>query len=799
MKLFSLQLIFVLICSFSINAQNNACDYSVSGQVLDVETKVPIAYAVVRVEGTEKFTTSDFDGNFKIEGLCSDSNILIISCLGYADSTTQDHEHDADIHFYLKQAVTGLDEVTIKAQKIKEKGTETIAQVDVGKVVLKENVTQSLAAALSKIQGVTFNSTGANVQLPVIHGLSGSRILILNNGLRQGFQNWGRDHAPEIDLNSANNVTVIKGASGVRFGPEALGGVIIVEPNPLLLNQPLYGSIGSSFQTNGNGYNTNFEIGKGSDKWSYYANGNYVRIGDRRASDYNLTNTGKEEIAFGLGTLYHQENWDFKVNYSFVDQDLGLLRAAFVESADAFIEAINATVPVPADPFSYDITDPNQKVQHHLAKAEVNWRYSPEGKLTFIAGAQLNKRDEFDVRRNADLPIIDLDLVTYDYKLEWKHPEFNGLNGLLGIQYFTQNSDNNPGTLTTPFIPNYNTERLSAFAAESKKFGENTIEAGLRLDFESNNVRGRELNQDIFRDTYDFNNLTASIGYSRKFSDNTTFRTNLGTALRTPNVAELFSFGQNGYRITYGLLRFTDTAENGFDTSEVINLDDSEVETEVGYKLINELQINGEKSTHNFTTYFNYIDNYVFQRPLGVIGTFRGPTPAFFYNQADAVFIGLDYDWKKDFTPEFSGTFGFSFLYSRNVKDSETLINQPPIATNIELQWNQGKFWKFESSKFTLKPSYTFKQFQAPRTISPENLVDGSTLITTDSEIFDFIDAPDGYFLVDLSWNFKFKKLSGGITAQNLLNTSYRNNLNDLRYFADDLGRNILFKLNYKF
>ena len=799
MKSLTLLLFFVFIWSFSINAQKNSCDYSVSGQVLDDETKEPIPYAVIKIEGTEKYASSDFDGNFKIEGLCSDRNILVISCLGYSDSTTQDHEHDSDIHFYLKEEVTGLDEVTIKAQRIKEKGTETIAQVNVGKVVLKNNVTQSLAAALSEIQGVTFNATGANVQLPVIHGLSGSRILILNNGLRQGFQNWGRDHAPEIDLNSANNVTVIKGASGVRFGPEALGGVIIVEPNPLLLNQPLYGSIGSSFQTNGNGYNTNFEIGKGSDKWSYYANGNYTRIGDRRASDYNLTNTGKEEIAFGLGTLYHQEDWDFKVNYSFVDQNLGLLRAAFVESADAFTQAINATVPVPNDPFSFDITDPNQKVQHHLGKAEVNWRYSHEGKLTFIAGAQLNQRKEFDVRRNAALPIIDLDLVTYDYKLEWKHPEFNGLNGLLGIQYFTQNSDNNPGTLTTPFIPNYNTERLSAFAVESKKFGENTIEAGLRLDFESNNVRGRELNQDIFRDTYDFNNLTASIGYSRKFSDNTTFRTNLGTALRTPNVAELFSFGQNGYRITYGLLRFTDTEENGFDTSEVINLDDSTVETEVGYKLINELQINGEKSTHNFTTYLNYIDNYVFQRPLGVIGTFRGPTPAFFYNQADAVFIGLDYNWKKDFTPAFSSTFGFSLLWSRNVKDNETLINQPPIATNIELQWNQGKFWKFESSQFTLKPSYTFKQFQAPRTISPENLVDGSTVITTDSEIFDFIDAPDGYFLIDLSWSFEIKKLSGGITAQNLLNTSYRNYLNDLRFFADDLGRNILFKLNYKF
>ena len=779
-------------------AQNNPCNYTLSGQVLDVETKTPIPYAVVKIKGEEKYTTSDVEGNFRLDNLCSEDNTLVISCIGYADST-QDHEHDSDIHFYLTQDVTGLDEVTINAERIKEKGTETMAQVNVGKVALKNNLTQSLAAAISEVQGVTFTSTGPNVQLPVIHGLSGSRILILNSGLRHGFQNWGSDHAPEIDLSSASNVTVIKGAAGVRFGPEALGGVITVEPHSLLLNQPLNGSVGSSFQTNGRGYNANFDVAKGTDKWSYYANGNYTRIGDRKAPNYNLTNTGKEEIAFGLGTLYHKENWDFKLNYSFVDQNLGLLRAAFVESAAAFIQALNAEVPIPTDPFSYNITDPNQKVQHQLGKAEVNWRYSKKGKLTLIAGAQLNKRREFDVRRNADLPIIDLDLVTYDYKLEWKHPEWHGLNGLIGLQYFTQNSDNNPGTLVTPFIPNYNTERFSAFAVEDISLGKETFEAGLRVDFESNNVRGRELNQDIFRDIYNLNNITASLGYLRQLSDNSTFRTNFGTAIRTPNVAELFSFGQNGFRISYGLLRFLETEDDGFSTDQVLDFNDSSVETEVSYKLINELQVGKGKSIHNITTYFNYIDNFVYQRPLGVIGTFRGPTPAFFFNQANAVFIGLDYDFKKEFTPEFSSIFGFSYLYSRNVQDNEPLIRQPPISTNLQLQWDQGKIWKFDSSQIKLKPSYTFRQFQAPRTISPESLTDGSVPITTNSEIFDFADAPDGYFLLDLEWNFNWKKVSGGIIAQNILDNSYRTNLNDLRYFADEIGRNILFKLNYKF
>ena len=107
--------------------------------------------------------------------------------------------------------------------------------------------------------------------------------------------------------------------------------------------------------------------------------------------------------------------------------------------------------------------------------------------------------------------------------------------------------------------------------------------------------------------------------------------------------------------------------------------------------------------------------------------------------------------------------------------------------------------WKTESSKITVKPSYTFQQFQAPRTVTPDELIDGTVEVDADDEIFDFMDAPEGYFLLDLSWSVSFKKLSASVTVQNVFDTSYRNYLNEMRYFADNPGRNILFTLNYVF
>ena len=184
---------------------------------------------------------------------------------------------------------------------------------------------------------------------------------------------------------------------------------------------------------------------------------------------------------------------------------------------------------------------------------------------------------------------------------------------------------------------------------ENIKFGKNTLEAGVRFDIEINDVRGRETNQDIFRDRYPFTNITASLGYVWQLSQSSRFKTNLGSAFRTPNVAELFSFGQQGFRSTFGLLRFTD--DNGqLSTSEVIPLDESDVDLEKGYKLTQEFRTSNTRNTHVITGYSHYIENFVFDRPIGVFGTVRGPQPAFIVDQAEALFLGVDYTWRKKCT-----------------------------------------------------------------------------------------------------------------------------------------------------
>ena len=804
MCVIKMKLIIVLIALSFVNQSfaQNECKGIITGKILDKSTNEPLPFATVKILKTSNGAISDETGNFQLTEVCDKEVDFEVRFLGYK---TVVHHHDFrsgehvdnDHVIFLAHEETLLESVVVESEAIVgDMQSITMDKIDQAKLATKS--TQTLASVIGDIQGVTFTSVGMNVQLPVIHGLYGNRVLLINNGVKHGFQNWGSDHAPEIDIASADNITVLKGAAGVRYGPEALGGVVIIEGNPLNLSQEMYGRINTGYQTNGKGYNAGANFGAGYKKFSFHVGGNYIKIGDRRAPDYLLTNTGKEERSANLGLRYHLDDWDFKLYYSYVSQNLGLLRASVAESGGLFIRSLAATEPLFIRDFSYTINEPNQRTTHHLAKVEID-RYTNLGKFKLLLSQQINLRQEFDVRRNAELPILDLQLNTTDARLEWFHNPFGDFEGTLGIQYFYQDNNNNPGTRTTAFIPNYNTHRFSAYAIESFQRGKNTYEFGFRLDHEYNSARGRERNQNIFKNEFSFTNFTTSFGLISDLSSKWQLRSNIGSAWRTPNMAELYSFGQHGFRVQYGLWRYYYNEDGEVRTNRVLTEADGAGQPEKGYKWINELSHQNNGNTLKITAYTHYIENFIFDRPLAVIGFIWGPMPVFIHDQADAFFAGMDLTYKKNITKKLEGTIGTSYLWSRNIEKGETLINQPPINVNAELSWKTPSFFGLDFSSLALQTSYTFEQFQAPRTISPGQLIRQEVEINADSEIFDFKDAPDGYFLGHFMYEWKRGKLGGQLQVRNVLNVSYRDYLNQMRYFADEVGRNFTIQVNYSF
>ncbi len=793
----------------SILFSQDNCTNTISGKVLDKNTNKPILDVIVRtisdpqVYGvrvsynySDKFSISDKEGLFLLEDLCPDEDSLLFSRIGYQDTVIS---LEADFWTVsLTEKFVELDNVIISDERENNLGTQTLSQQSIDLKDQTVDVTSSLASITSQIDGVTFTSTGSNVERPVIHGLYGNRVLVLNNYIKHGFQNWGDDHAPEINISSVDRISVLKGSAGVRFGPEALGGAIIVEPDQIKLSQPYFFNVNTGYQSNGRGTNYSIKTGKGFKNLGFNLGLNYIKIGDRHSPSYSLTNSGKEEKGLNLGLHYHLKDFDIKLFYSFVDLNLGLLRSSIFHSGDAISRAINSDVPLIIDPFSFKIREPNQKVKHHFIKAKVDWYYNENNKISLIAGRQLNKRKEFDVRRNSGLPIIDLDLVSTDLMLEWDHSISDNSDGLMGLHFFNQDNDNLPGTQTTPIIPNYNTNRYSLFLVENLKLGKKSFEFGTRIDYEDYNVRGRETSQKIFRDEHSFSNLTFSLGFNNQISENISFRLNLGSAWRTPNMAELFSFGSHGFRNSFGLLRYYFN-DDKVRTDRVTNFVDSEVSPEKSFKLINEFDISDEKNELKFTLFSNYILNYVFERPIGLFGTIRGPMPYYIHDQIDMLFIGSDITLKRKFSKKFKSAFTFNYLWSNNLDNSGKLINQPPIRINSNFKWQTNNFWRIDFSEIAILPSYTFRQFNAPITYTPESLINGYIAINYNTKIFDLKEAPDGYFLLDFSWKVDVNDFSFSLLINNVLNKRYRNYLNKMRIFADEMGRNFIVNLSYKF
>jgi len=788
----------------SLSGQVDSCTYRIQGQVFDQETREPMELVSIQLVGKQTGTTTDAEGRFEFKDLCDKENDLLFSYVGYKQVAHHHDFHHPFVEIYLAPNSLLMESVVVEAQAT-ESGLETTQTERLSEEEMEEVSSLTLGEAVSRISGVQTISTGQNIVKPVIHGLHSNRILVVNNGLRHEFQNWGTDHAPEIDPSMVDRLEVVKGAGTVRFGPEALGGVILINPLKPDFNTPLSGSVSLTGKSNGQSGEASLQVEKGF-KWiSLMASGSYLKQGDLNAPDYQLTNTGKEEHSYGGGFRLHPLPELFiEGYYSRFDQELGILRGSVNTNLDDLLRGLEAETPNFTAPFSYDINTPKQAVSHDLYKASVQWvgdRQSVEIKY----GYQLNKRKEFDVRRGNDLliPNINLELATHSIDGLWRHPRWGKLSGQLGVQWSQQANDNIPGTQTVPFIPNFDQERWGGFLIESLDFGNSVLEAGIRYDWQESYIVGRQPNNLIYRNTVSFQSVTATLGFRQKLSDQALFRTNIGTAWRPPNIAELYRFGRHLSFLEYGLWRYTINEERDLiSTRDILTEEDRPVPNETGYKWIASYEVNRENSQWELTGYVNYIENYIYARPAGLTATVRGTSPFFIYDQSDALFWGLDLTARFTHNAKLESTVKGSYLWSKQVSEDDYLVGQPPARIAYEGVWKPD-FPIFDETRFSLRGSYTFKQFQAPRILTVEEVIfafrNDVDLFGNDASDFDIAAPPPGFFLMNLGWTSKWKSLSVSLRVSNLFNTSYRRNTDRLRYFADEVGRNFNLTLGYSF
>ena len=790
-----------MVFIYTANAQN--CNLTFKGKITDFHDNSPIVGASLQIVNSNTFTTSDFDGNFEFTNLCEGKitvEIKHIACKTKQLTFTLNKNTFKDIT--LEHHLEELNEVVVKTDT---KTETTSIETSLKKATIEQFSDKSLGDVLNTISGVTSLNTGNSIVKPMIHGLHSSRLILINNNVRMFDQEWGDEHAPNIDINANDRIDVIKGANTLQYGSDAIAGLVLVKGKKYALKDSVFGSTLLSLNSNGFGGNVNSEIVK-TYKSGYYAKAqlNYRRFGDFRAPNYYLTNSGLKNINSSFRFGFNSYEKGFDAYYSYVDNEFGILQASHIGNVNDLVIAINSLEPRVMEDFSYDINFPKQSIKHHLGKIEAYKRLQGLGKLSLQYDFQINRRQEFDLRRGdfRNTPVIDLRLFTTSLQPNLEIDNIENLKINTGFLVRYQQNDAISGTGVRPLIPDFDRFELGTYVTGNYNVDETTeISAGFRYDFSTIKAE-KWYNKTDWNETYNydelfpqfetgieeptriftnpeytFHNFSSSFGLSKQLNENYSLFFNYGMAQRMPNPSELFSDGlhHSAARIETGLLT---------------------IDKETAHKFT----LSFERANENFgfvvSPYVNQINNFIQLIPVGITTTIRGAFPVWEYNQVNATILGVDVDINKKISNSLNYTGNVSLLRGQNTSEDIPLINMPAANFGNRITYTNTNFYNltiglnqrtvFQQERF---PDYNFFTYNAIR----------------DENVFvDISSTPETYTLFGFSSSAEFKTFTNGrlrieFNIENLFDVSYREHLNRLRFFADELGRNVnlKIKLNY--
>jgi len=769
-----LLIIYLILVGHLATAQD--CPITINGLVSDSGTHLPLEYVNIYIREIERGTATDSLGRFEIRGLCPGEYHLVMSHIG-CESKTRFVEVTTDMNLDLEMDHSDhiLHDVVIHD----DRSQRDIVHVEsISNMEISDNADESLSNLLEGIAGVGALKTGAGISKPIIHGLYGNRVTILNNGIIQSGQQWGNDHSPEIDALSANSIKVIKGSSALEYMGASLGSIILIEPSRITTEPHLHGKASYFYQTNGRGHGLNLQLQQKINETGWRINGTLKHNGDKSTPSYFLRNTGTSE---GNLTFQLERNLSpstkLDIYASTFNAEIGVLRGAHIGNVTDLETALTQSQPFFTEDYYIDsIGAPRQTVGHHLLKLKANHFFNDDQWMTLTTSMQINDRKEFDVRRGNRSDIPALSILQYAYFSEAKYNQNidTNIKWSSGLQLNIIDNTNQPNTGIAPLIPDYFSYQGGAFTTFLKQGDHSTTQVGLRYDLVAQNVVTftKSVPKEIVRYNNIYHNLSANIGYKIQLGHEYSLSTNLALGSRNPAVNELYSSGLH-------------QGVSGIEEGQI------DLESEVAGKLsIGFLGHLAERLSFEALAYYQRFDNYIFLAPQDEIRlTIRGAFPVFEYEQTDAHIYGADLSASLEISPSVSLQADYSYIRADDLSNDAPLVFIP--APNFRSALNYEYPAKIQVGNHSM-----------------ENVALSLDYLHVNEQTHwqqgqDIIAPPTAYDLFDLSLAADLQlpktRLRFTVKVSNLFDTTYRNYLNRQRYFADEVGRNIVFGISSKF
>ena len=557
---------------------------------------------------------------------------------------------------------------------------------------------QTIGETLANEPGVSQSFYGPNASRPIIRGLDGQRVRVLQNGLDAfDVSSASVDHAVAVDPMLTERVEILRGSSALLYGANAIGGVVNTIDKTIPTGAPvdkLNGETRLSYTSVNQGWNTGGAIFGGNGDFVVQANGTFRKIRDYDIPDFTLPdgsrtnridNSQSETWTGGLGGSYLFENGYAGVAYSHFDTQYGVPNeeAPTIELERHRVEARSAIAPDSVDwlenielQFAYG----NYRHNEIESSGEVGTTYKREG---------------------------------FEQRLALVH-SFGEVKGVAGLQgNFDQTrieGEENPfagATGRNPNIAREDAQRLALFIIEEYDVNNQwSLNGGTRLETLLRQYEGAS-------DRDDFN-VSASGGVVFRPAQGWSISGNVNYTERQPETFELYSDGPHPATGDY---------EVGDSTLGK--------ESAIGLEMI--LRRTKGSVTGQLSAFYTHFDDYIYLADTGreldpegndpaITGeealterVFRGVTAEFYGFESEVTWRVIE---ENNWTIDLRG-FG-DVIWAKNISDNTNLPRTPP--------WRLGAGFDVNYRAFTFGMDLTHTGEQN-KTAPGEASTDGYTLL----------------------------------------------------------------------
>ena len=692
-----------------------------------------------------------------------------------------------------------LEAISLTASPIHEHSSFDVpAQVDIlsSEKIAQKN-TASLGGALEDIAGVNNISTGPQAGKPVIRGLTGERVKILSNGVATDTQTYGIRHVPNTETFFAQNIEVVRGAQGVLYGSDALGGVVnVISPKLLSTNEgeTIYqGEVAGEYHTNNEEWMSGVKAQMARGKY-----GLNVGVSKREAGNFQTPSDERYNGPFGAGvpagTLPRFTGelpyTNFKNSAAFValgySDDWGELSAqhTYWQSFQNYLghttPPFNATNP-PFSPIAsagQDLSNNETQLKAKIIAGEWIVKPSLTHTINTREAATGIAFEEMDSKKGTDA-YLDMDVKRSDAKLAFVHPMIGIFDGEIGVEGYTKEQNLYEGKLS----PNAKEKGFALYAFEEADLGDWILQTGLRYDTRSidaplDGTNAAFVNSGIFdasNNARTFSAVAGSLGATYKLTDTVNIATNLSRGFRAPSIFELYAGGVHG-----GIQAF--------------QLGNPNLQEEISLQADIALRYKDAQREATLTLYQNTIENYIFLENTGNTRTVGSMTlPEMKNEQTDATIQGIELAFKTKLGDSTELESAAEMLRGKDTSQSRPLPLMPANNLKLALHQELPNIVFMEKQRLGLNYKYVESQEVGG---AYEPFAQYNTLP------FGTANTPS-YTLWGLEYSSKLDVLEKNptlsIKVTNLFDEGYRDFLDTYKGYALAMGRDISFNLRIPF